>query len=279
MHDKSVRVPERRRDKTYEPGHTFEHQWSVSEGGYRLRETKGIAQLIEADPSTGRRTYRTNSDAPDAFLEFAGITTPGGVVKFANQYGCLAKVPESVDTWLASASRMKTLIDLWEVVQAGDDALLDKFESLPKSGQGPFSRAIGFVEATISEEVGKDDPKTKFLHVVTFRDEDRRIVEMKWDWCCYPQTLLGAMWCQLADAIKRERTFHSCAVCETLFTANPRMKVKAKQYCSASCRVKASHQRRAQALEMYTLGKSVPEIAKAVGSTTKQVKQWISDKS
>jgi hypothetical protein len=60
-------------------------------------------------------------------------------------------------------------------------------------------------------------------------------------------TLIGAMWCQLADAVAKNTEFRQCANCGGWFSVSGRHARSDKQYCSGGCRLKAFKARQQQA--------------------------------
>jgi hypothetical protein len=95
------------------------------------------------------------------------------------------------------------------------------------------------------------------------------------------ETLLAAMWLQLAMAIVENKEFRRCEFCGRPFEVGKRYHDRQgrrdKVFCSDSCRVKSCSRRKAQARTMREGGASLREIAKAVESKVGTVKGWLGE--
>lgn len=93
----------------------------------------------------------------------------------------------------------------------------------------------------------------------------------------YTYTLFDAMKLQLVDAIVEQKKYRACENCGKPFETTPQVNRSDRIYCSDNCRVKAYQRRRKQAIELRHAGRTLREIAKAVGSDMPTVKKWVSE--
>jgi hypothetical protein len=62
--------------------------------------------------------------------------------------------------------------------------------------------------------------------------------------CIRPETLLDALWTQLAHAIDGSQSLKNCVVCKNLFTIKSGQGRSDKEYCSDACRMRAYRKRK-----------------------------------
>jgi hypothetical protein len=90
------------------------------------------------------------------------------------------------------------------------------------------------------------------------------------------QTLIGAIWLQLADAIATNRQFGRCQECGKWMDLGPEGSRVDRKFCSNACRAKAHRERQDRARKLYVIDKkSFKEIAELVDSDIESVKRWI----
>jgi hypothetical protein len=101
-----------------------------------------------------------------------------------------------------------------------------------------------------------------------------------------PDSLLSCMWLQLAQAVVGEHTFHRCKApdCQKLIliSRHPRVGAsKNKLTCSNTCRIRLYQERMRLAARLHAEGKSIKEIAVALGDNPsegevkKKIEKWI----
>jgi len=92
-----------------------------------------------------------------------------------------------------------------------------------------------------------------------------------------PESLLGLMWLQLAEAINGNRTYRQCATCKTWMVISPEStgKRSSRLTCSNACRMKVYYGRMVQARHLARQGLSAREIARQLGTTSDTVHGWI----
>ena len=91
-----------------------------------------------------------------------------------------------------------------------------------------------------------------------------------------PQSLLGLMWFQLAEAINGNRTYRQCSTCKTWMVISPESvgKRSSRLTCSDACRMKVYYGRMVKARHLARQGLSAPEIARKLGTTSDTVHGW-----
>jgi hypothetical protein len=92
-----------------------------------------------------------------------------------------------------------------------------------------------------------------------------------------PQSLLGLMWLQLAEAINGNRTYRQCSACKTWMVISPESvgKRSSRLTCSDACRMKVYYGRMVKARHLARQGLSAPEIARKLGTTSDTVHGWM----
>jgi hypothetical protein len=81
-----------------------------------------------------------------------------------------------------------------------------------------------------------------------------------------PRSLLGALWLQAAQMVDGNFTYQRCEGCGHWFEIKPPATRRTKQFCTASCRVRAHRQRKAEA-------EQIARAAKKPGQRRKQTKR------
>jgi hypothetical protein len=92
-----------------------------------------------------------------------------------------------------------------------------------------------------------------------------------------PLSLLGAIYLQLAHAVARNRSSRRCEVCSRWFELDPAKTRVDRRTCSNTCRTKSYRNRQYRARDLHAQGKTLREIARAVGSNVTTVKNWIKE--
>jgi hypothetical protein len=92
-----------------------------------------------------------------------------------------------------------------------------------------------------------------------------------------PTNLLGAAWWQLGRLVVGMVSYHPCRVCGTPFILR-REGVRTRsdrEFCTAACKAKDHRDRVKMARTLKAQAKSIPEIARTVGSDPKTVRRWV----
>src|SRR5262245_21694274 len=92
-----------------------------------------------------------------------------------------------------------------------------------------------------------------------------------------PNSLSGALWLQVAEAISGKKIYRICEVCGRAFEVRPETTRSDRVYCRAACRTRAYRTRQDKARQMYAAGKTLRAIAKELGSDIETVKKWVTD--
>jgi hypothetical protein len=94
-----------------------------------------------------------------------------------------------------------------------------------------------------------------------------------------PDSLLAALWLQLALAIAGGKQYRRCRLCGKPFELSPRVNRVSRLTCSAACRNLDYRNRQERARELHGQGKAFSEIAAELGSNVKTVRGWVKTKS
>ena len=109
----------------------------------------------------------------------------------------------------------------------------------------------------------------RFSIAVSGSDEERPRLVLS------PVDLLSAMCFQMAAAITENKDFRQCLQCEKWFEASPSTLQANKQFCSASCRMKAYRERQKEAVQLHAQGESVEALAERFESDPATIRNWI----
>jgi len=91
-----------------------------------------------------------------------------------------------------------------------------------------------------------------------------------------PQSLLGLMWLQLAEAVNGNRAYRQCSACKTWMVISPEGigRRSSRFTCSNACRMKVYYGRIVEARRLAQQGRPIPEIAKRLNTTNQKVGGW-----
>ncbi len=210
---------------------------------------------------------------------------------------------ESLDQWLWLIAEFKALVALWDAIRTLDAEGLAK--SLHWTGHGVHWVVEGHTgdpDHDDSEEMTSYrqlwemgvDPDDRFgvARMVLRGGLDRRLgrstlfrpslegMPRRGDrLVLYPADLLSAMTMQLADAVIASKDFRRCLECDKWFEASPSTLQANKQFCSASCRMKAYRERQKEAVQLHAQGVSVEALAERFESDPATIRNWISKAS
>lgn len=232
------------------------------------------------------RTYEPLKQYAGLFREFVATpTTRDGILAFANRYGhigeggweCTAMrdprqnagedleehwdewswftVPQSFSDWVDRIERMSEVVKLWDQFRAAptDDECRCKL-------QVAIDRELIDVRVAARFEIAPPPSNQPSLHLI-------------------PNTLLGAIWLQLARAVEGNKELRQCGGCGRWFELGPETARKSKNYCSTACRSRAYRGRKEAALRLAAEGKKTDEIANLIGVSSSSIKGWLADMS
>jgi len=92
-----------------------------------------------------------------------------------------------------------------------------------------------------------------------------------------PQSLIGLMWLQLAQAVNGNKQYRQCLACKTwmLISRETAGKRSSRFSCSNACRMKVYYGRIVQARDLRRQGLSVRQIAGRLTADEQAVRRWI----
>jgi hypothetical protein len=263
--------------------------WRVARKGYRWTAD----DYLFAPEGSGFRPYEPLEKYTGLFRIFAETPiTKKGVLGFANKFGHLGTgaggvggdiddewerwseddwrrvdrtendaLPdmEDLDFWCDQIMQMRECIGTWDKVQsskADENAMQRLQESVANNLRG-----------RVRVVFGRDARVDGFL------------LKIK------PNTLLGALWLQLAESISGCKKHRACRHCGSWFSIlreKINKKSKKKQmmrqnriYCSEKCKGAAARLRKTKAQQLAREGKTPEEIASELGSDVKTVRGWL----
>ncbi len=194
---------------------------------------------------------------------------------------------------------MHETIDLWDLARAGDMQGLSRYiewEGSDTIRRVPQNDAGGLIETISSWDIAPE-----LLHqfrpgdliqpalVATQRSINRQIAasprllwnhkEGRLDLHIIPNSLIGALWLQFAQAVDGDRKYRRCEECRTWFEISPKTARVTRLYCSNACRSKAYRKRQLEAERLYAQEVPIEEIARRLDSDIKTISGWIGGKS
>jgi hypothetical protein len=237
---------------------------------------------------TGNRKFIRSGTAPRKGSSLTGISrTMGGITTFLergdglddwrNQTHQLARVVRCLDA--LKSPRQEELFKLvrWahdgkavfvelekhhRVLIAGEHVNAERFRRI--SPHDLVAPLWFFVQQEINDHIAAHGVSPRLLWNQQSKLEIRMV----------PDSLLGALWLQIATAIDANATFNTCKACRKWFAAGEEVRAGAK-YCSNACRQKNKRAREGRARDLHKNGVSLREIAKQLETTTAVARGWI----
>jgi hypothetical protein len=250
--------------------------------------------LVQRPEAMGRKPYWPFRETPGLFLEFARLdVTPAATLAFINRRGPLTRddsdrfsrwrdqvvaMKECVEVWEALRDRkadvirerfVKERIGVWDYRSPFPDTRRRNLDTVPFLWAGDAQTAAhGWLAARINDGVGGDvSPR------LGFNPPARYDVDYVFG------TLTGAMYWQLALAVRGGKRFKTCSECGKVFeVAGERERGSRRtdrETCSDPCRARRARRRKVQAGQMHAEGVPVARIAKELGSDVKVIKNWL----
>jgi len=293
----------------------FAFAWLKPINGFQWVKGKSLSTGKEDDFLVLVRTPKKMPEFNTYFPleEFSGLfhtfaetpPTKTGIIDFANKYGFLEienlesieigengeqEKGESLSFWQKEITVMHQALELWNAVNNNDQETLSKYirwdhdkkiidfslseyikwRPFPEPFT-PFdliSPALFCLQQVLNHHLsGRVSPQ------VYKRDSTNKLTLY-----IVPNSLIGALWLQFAQAIDGNKEFRRCEECRTWFELSPETARTSKLYCSNACRSRAYRKRQAEARRLYEQGKSVKEIAEIIGTDVSTVQGWIAKK-
>ena len=207
---------------------------------------------------------------------------------------------------------MRFAVDIWEAARSGDVGRLEqvifweqdgsgvRMLSHPELPPGQLPQPPALVERAwiagahlgdnVLDSFVEGDLVKPALHyvqsVINKQLQGRASPGLLWDTdrerlglYIIPDSLIGALWLQLARAVERDSQFRRCAECGIWFELAPGTARSDKLYCSTPCRTKAYRRRQADAARLHDEGRSIEDIAHDLVSDPETVRGWIERKA
>jgi hypothetical protein len=236
--------------------------------GFTL-EGEGEEQHLVRIPGVEFKDYQPH---PGIFRDLADVSAqPAGVLRFANRYGQLSNDPLSsfLSTWYGEIDGMRRLVDLSDALEKADWPTLSS-----RLGIKSKASADAVVDAAVSE-IGRT-LKRRLLDWPGSETEGawnsrRSHVELRLKF----HDLIGFMFFQVLHGLIGGRRYRPCEYCRKWFQVAPGKGRTDKLSCSPSCRYQLYRRRRRRARELHDHGRTVKQIARALGSEAETVRRWI----
>ena len=277
--------------------------------------------VINAGPREGGyvRRYNPLVAEPALFLRFGELEpTEEAILSFANQFGWLRGTDQArlgtrassqrigvsgdgLDLWRLHIHWMREVQDLWKLIRSRNTAELGRriqwdsdlvryrSESRHLNLADRHSRSASvFLDLWRQNEIVR--PARRALQILINEQisacvqgrliwgDDRQELEFH----VVPDSLLGALWLQMARAVANVKQYRDCPICGRTIEIS-RDKVEGErtgkredvQFCSNACRSKNLRTRQAEARRLARRGRSVAQIAEKLGTQTATVRKWI----
>jgi hypothetical protein len=245
-------------------------------------------ELMRIYRDTPHRQYDPFVEEPALFYVFAELTiSPDSIRTFANRYGPFSGAEIAYyDEWSDAVRYMNEVIRLWQSIRRRD---VGEIEKLFRAWSGREE-----YEDANDEDILRDAQETLTL---TLRNKALDLNVLFLDFDLTPgllssgavvlrsctRSLWQAMWQQLLLAVFESKEFRRCVWCNRPFEASasrPGTKRRGRSdrvFCTDSCRVKSYLRRRERAVKMRAEGKRLRDIAKAVNTDMKTLKNWLKE--
>ncbi len=265
-----------------------------------------------ARPAPTKR-YAPLREHTGLFRTFAATpTTKAGILAFANKYGRLGTgddaaffdpvdskpsgdnlyFAEYFSSWAKAIASIRYAITLWDLIQRRDRDGLSHYvrwqdtrtvmfkrdgewtpaPSLPDDLQAALVPgeivvpAVFFVQGELNLHIGR-----VVSPAVLFTADYTRL-----SLYLMPDTLLGAVWLQFAQAVTGSREHRQCQQCDKWFEIHPDVARTNRVFCSNACRSKAYRGRQSEAHRLADAGLPATAIAERLGTDSETVQEWIS---
>ena len=129
--------------------------------------------------------------------------------------------------------------------------------------------SMAYLQWLINRELAEETVVPKVV-----MDKDRARLAFRFDTHTL-QTLKGALWLQLAEAVTGDKTYRRCPTCSKWIEFSSEGARADRLFCSNACRNAAYRVRQDKARQLRARGKSFKAIAKELGSDAATVKRWI----
>lgn len=261
----------------------FVFPWVVAPGGYEIKQARPTMNpsrrisphLIYPHAPIERKEYTPLRDETGLFLEFANTPpTAEGILAFSNQFGPLGgsavngvvvsngsrvDMGEAISIWTDQIDNMRRVVNVWNEVKAGRGKL-DEFIQWRKHGVFYIDSRSQIVIASNNKKnerlefYKKNDlyaPARDFLQDEVNKGLQGRISpRLLWDSIhrslrihFVPDSLLGCLWLQCAQAIEGKKEYRKCDVCEKPFEVKASERGQERTHCSNACKQRAYRKR------------------------------------
>lgn len=278
--------------------------WRAEPGWYLVEPESAEPGVVVVNQPTTPLVEHTGLFRTLASLE----PTPAGIQPFASAHGFLRtpsriteasgnRYGESLEAWTAEISAMRVAVELWDAVsrcdshevqkrlatlvaardvperdnQRGADHLVAASSADGRDGAMSFSQLTTIESANRALRVMVNERLRSEVCAEVALDPKRTSPKL----ALVPQSLIGALWLQFADAMVARKAYRQCERCSVWFQLTAKMAAKGKMFCGGSCRMRDYRDRQVQAQALHRRGKPLREIAKALRSDMSTVRAWI----
>jgi hypothetical protein len=210
---------------------------------------------------------------------------------------------EPISQWRRHIARMKQAVEFWDLARQGDTAGLSRYIWWEKSpdganhcfcweGEGEEKHRIeigllNFLSRLEQVQPGGLIIPTYFLLNEIINPELTNAVAPQLSYAPHqgreelslcPQSLLGALWLQFAQAIAGNRDYRACRECGKWFEVSLEGARKSRLFCTDACKSKSYRGRKERAQALRATGKGFKEIARELETDVATVKKWVSNR-
>lgn len=285
---------------------------SKAASGMFSSETRRYNPLDKKYSGLFREFARTAGD-PDAMLEFAnryGTLLPYlpriGFKESIKEEVYSWSSGETLAFWESQAEAMSRVVRLSDMVAKEDSEAIRRhllfdesrgllYDSLGRLGDSDQGQAVsdeateivGFedLDSRIKEYLRPDDEFQRALYYIQavlnrwlkprlspgirFNEDQTRLGVFQ-----VPDSLIGALWLQVAEAVQEGKEYRKCRQCSKTFELDPATHRRNAYYCSDKCRQR-EYRMRTQARKLHQEGCSDDEIAARLEVNEETVERWL----
>ena len=255
------------------------------------------------------RIFAETSIDPEGIVAFANRYGLLGVEADApaSRERSFMDTAEPYGSWELEIRAMRSALNLWDLVSAKDRSVLAEYlrplvdmvrsdisgGSRDQSGPEILTDAdsdelrwfrmhpevVGLYDAGELELVALrrvqsivNDRLTARVSPKILWDDHRR---QEWGLYFVPESLIGTIWIQFAQAVTQNKKYRRCRQCESWFEIDHYKARTNRYFCSNACRSKAYRERQSEAKKMRDDGESLAAIADKLGSDEATVRKWV----
>ncbi len=188
---------------------------------------------------------------------------------------------EPLSLWENEIRALQIAVRLWGAVESRDEKTIAEFKEILSNPDAPLA-------VRKQMHLDKTDPTMTLLGQIQ-RFTDHRLQQhvyarflfpgnqAKLNLVLQPQSLLGALWLQFANAVDGRKKFQWCDTCRLPFEVSREIlgRRRSARFCSTRCRVAQYRSRIERAKALNAEGRPLKEIAGELRTSLRTLRGWL----